>query len=138
MTITPANVYSGPIDKLEISVDGGTVYNDMGTVGDGANVESDFEPNKSDLGDGNQLTKFGTYKVKATILESHTSNLTTLKTAETVQSYMRVTALDAKTYTFGPMLMQHSIKRGFGKDPHSIIIEGQKYAANSDDLEAIA
>ncbi len=138
MTITDANIYSGPINKLEISTDGGTTYTDMGAIGDGANVETTFEPNKTDLGDGQKLTKFGTFKLKAVILETHTSNLTLLKTAETTAATVRVTGLDAKTYTFGPLLLQHMLKRGFGKDPHTIEITGEKYAINSDDLETIA
>jgi len=136
MTITAANVYSGPINKLEIKVGTG-VLTDLGTVGDGANIEGTFEPNKTDLGDGNQLTKFGTYKVKATILETDATTLALVQSAEVTESKLTATTLDAKTYTFGPMLLQHSIKRGFGKDPHLLVIEGQKYAVNSDDLETI-
>jgi len=136
MQVTPANIYSGPVDKIESSTDG-TNWTDWGAVADGANVEMNFDPNVTQMGDGQNLKKFGLFTFKADILETHTSNLSLLQSAETTPVQIKVTGLDGKTYTTVKMLLNHKIKRGFGKDPHMITVQCQKFAINEDDIVTI-
>ncbi|HHM02228.1 MAG TPA: hypothetical protein ENJ15_04390 [Caldithrix abyssi] len=137
MQVTAGNIYSGPVDKIESSSDGGTTWSDWGAIADGANVEINFDPNVTQMGDGQNLKKFGLFTWKADILETHTSNLSLLQAAESTPVQLRITGLDGKTYTTVALLVTHKTKRGFGKDPHMITAQAQKYAINEDDVLTI-
>ena len=138
MAVTMGNVYRGPANKLELSSDGGTTWTDLGAIGNN-NVEMNFEPVNYELGDRQNPKMYAMFKLKAEFAETHTSNLTALKTAETTPSRIRVTGLDGKIYTTVDMLMSTGVKRGFsGNEPHLGTIEAQLAVVNEDDALTIA
>ncbi len=131
-------IYSGPIQKVEISTDGGTTFSDLGAIGNG-NAEITFEPKSYELADGQAKQLFGLAKATIEIAETDTTKLTLASSAkDTDQTKIKITGIDNKTYTIGPALAQYSVKRGFGDEPHILTITMQKKVLDEDDFVTVA
>lgn len=133
MAVNGANIYHGPLTKIEIS-DDGTTWTDLGAIG-ANNAEISFEPAKHELGDKQTIQLYGMGKIVVNAAESHTVNIALVKV--NTQQYLRVTDFAGKTYTTVAMFLTYATKRGFGDEPHTLIIEGTKAVSDEDQFITI-
>ena len=129
------NIYHGPLASVSIDDAGGSAPNDMGYLGNN-NASISFEPQGYELGDGQNAQLFGMGKVEIEIAETDSTHLGYIDT--TAEQKLILTALDATTYTIDNVLVTYEVKRGFGNDPHVLIIRAQKKAIDEDDFVTIA
>ena len=128
------NIYHGPVSKIEIS-DDNTLFSDLGAVGKN-NAEITFDPVADELGDKQEVQLYGLGKIRVDIAETHAVNIALVKAA--TQQYIKVTALNAKTYLVGPIFLKYGTKRGFADEAHILSIMGQKAAVDEDGFGTIA
>lgn len=134
MALTTSNIYSGPIVRVEVDGD------EMGAMTD-ASAEITFDGVTAALADGNQYQGFGMGKFSIEMAESDATLITKLATdkaaAVNVDIFTQYT--DATHYTrfrVSSVLLNYSTKRGFGDDPHKVIISGQRKALNESNFVA--
>jgi len=131
MAADATKIFAGPATKVETSPDGST-WTDLGFMN--ANAEIDFEADKTELMDGNELQVSGLGKVSVELVQTDSATLGIIKGYRTSKAYLRVTSVDAKTYQVSGIYLSQAVKRGFkGGEPHTLIVTGQRRVVNADD-----
>ena len=129
-----SKILSGPVSKVELSTDGGNTFTDLGAIGNN-NAELVFDPVKYELGDGQELSRFGYGSVNIEVAETDSTSIATIAAAKDTEAQLKITALDGKVYTVAPMLLTYQVKRNFkGDEPHVVVITGKKKFADEDDF----
>ena len=124
-------IYAGPATKIEVSSDG-TTWTDLGFSS--ANVEITWEPQATELSEGNQVQMSGLGKISMELLQSDSGTLNTLKNYRAAKAYVRVTAVDNQQYQVSGIFLSTNVKRGFkAGEPHTITVTGQRITLNADD-----
>lgn len=131
MAADASKIYSGPATKVEVSPDGAT-WTDLGYMK--ANAVISWEPNKAELSDQNEVPLTGLGKISLDLVQTDNATLTILKSYKTTKAYVRITAVDGKTYQVSGIFLSTPIERPFQPgEPHKITVTGQRVTQNPDD-----
>ncbi len=131
MASDATKIYSGPATKVEVSSDG-TTWTDLGFFKSEAEIT--WEPHKAELSDQNEVQLSGLGKVKVLLVQSDSATLNTLKNYQRAKAYVRITAVDGKTYQVSGIFLSTMVSRAFKTgEPHTIEVTGQRTTLNPDD-----
>ncbi len=131
MAADATKIFAGPATKIEVSGDG-TTWTDLGFGS--ANAEITWEPQQTELSEGNQVQLSGLGKISVELVQSDSGTLNTLKNYRTAKAYMRITAVDGKQYQVQGIFLSVNVKRGFKPgEPHTLVVTGQRVTLNPDD-----
>jgi len=131
MAADATKIFAGPATKVEVSSDG-TTWIDLGFTN--ANAEITWEPQQTELSEGNQVQMSGLGKISIELVQTDSATLTTLKSYQKAKAYVRITAADNQTYQVSGIFLSINVKRGFKPgEPHTLTVTGQKITINPDD-----
>lgn len=129
MAIDASNIYHGPIVRLSINA---AIYTEIG----GNNATITFESTAYEMHDGEQLSKFGVGKVEIELVGATPTIITAIKAAKNLTTsdiivYTQYTdASNYTAFTISDIMLNYKTKRGFGDDPHILLITGTKKTLN--------
>jgi len=129
-------LYSGPVNKIEISGSAGTGWYD---VGYGENAKISYEPQSFGMTDGQLYASVGLGKCEASWRQSDSGSIiNSASLLRTNEGFIKVTAVTGKIYTCGPALSVMTVDRTFGSADSGIVkLTMQKYIANESDFVTI-
>ena len=124
------NIYSGPIWKVKI---GSYLFDALGNDNGGAEIT--WEPRSYELNNGDARQMAGLGKVRITLAESDTTTINNLKSLlnslQNIEIRFNPTGSDYDYWQINNILLSMAIKRGFGDEPHTVTITGQKYTTSA-------
>lgn len=124
-------IYAGPATKVETSPNDST-WTDIGFAS--ANVEITWEPKKSELMDSNEFQLSGLGKISVELVQTDNASLTIIKGYRAAKAYVKVTAVDGRTYKVSGIFLSYQLKRGFkAGEAHTLMVTGQRETLQPDD-----
>ena len=126
------NVFRGPVTSVYL----GTTQ--LGYVGGGANLTITFEPQVYEENAGNGIQLFGRASWTLEIVETDSGMIASASASALTETALTASDLKGNTYTIEPTLVNYTVNRGFGDDPHIITLKGTLKVLNESDFVTIS